>query len=491
MAPSNGLAIHDVRFQYPRLESILPNTVLSGASFSLPRGETGAIIGAADAGKTTLLRLLAGLVPRFTGGELTGAAAFGSLDLLDTMPYQAMEKVGLVFQDPDEQIITTRCDSEVAFALESLGVPRAEMGTRIASSLRLMGLEAFAHRNPGTLSGGEKKRLLVACLAAADPELWLLDEVFQELDQEWRTALLDHVRARQRTALFLDSRWSPLYDHPDCTAVSVLSRGTLLPAAGPGKEGDPLSSEGLVLPAGAGLPGASSFPPREGPRIRVEGVEFAFPGAAAFSLSIDELSLGGQETTAIVGRNGSGKSTLGRLLCGLLTPSRGRVLLQAEGTLVPASPEMLRRRVGFLFQNPDYQVFLPTIGEELAFGLRFSRLDARERREHVEDAIRLYRLPPAATPPSLMSYGARRRLQAATFHSLDRDLLILDEVDSGLAYGDILSLLPLLGAGERGTVLITHDMALARMVASRIVVMEKGRVVEDRAAREFPGAVGR
>jgi energy-coupling factor transport system ATP-binding protein len=488
MASSDGLAIHELCFQYPPLDAIPAATVLEGASFLLPAGKAGAILGAADAGKTTLLRLLAGLVPRFTGGKVSGSAAYGGLNLLGTLPYEAMEKVGLVFQDPDEQIITTRCDSEVAFALESLGISGTDMETRIAPSLRLMGLESFAGRNPGTLSGGEKKRLLIACLAAADPELWLLDEVFQELDHEWRTALLGQVRERGRTALFLDSRWSPLYG-PECTAVSVLCKGTLMPSQGTGKHGDLLVSEGLVLgPDSEALdPSVPAEAEPGNPRIRMEGVEFAFPGAGAFSLSIDELSLGGQGITAIVGRNGSGKSTLGRVLCGLLVPSRGRIMLRVGGRFVPSPPEMLRRRVGFLFQNPDYQVFLPTVGEELAFGLRSSRLGARERKEKIEDAIRLFRLPSAATPPSLMSYGARRRLQAGTFHALERDVLILDEVDSGLAYGDILGLLPILGAKDRGIVLVTHDLALARHVAARIVVMERGRVVEDQAAREFSG----
>jgi energy-coupling factor transporter ATP-binding protein EcfA2 len=475
-----GLEVDALSFRYPPVEGLSPAEVLSGAGFFVSTGSTRAILGEADAGKTTLMRILAGLVPRFTGGRLEGAASFGGMDLLSVKPYDAMDRVGLVFQDPDEQLITTRCDSEVAFALESLGVPRGDMEERIARGLGLVGLDTLCARNPGTLSGGEKKRLLIACLCAVDPELWILDEVFQELDHAWREALLDHLGRNGRTALFFDSRWSPLYEASGA-GISVLAQGTVAAAAG-----DALHSAGLVLPRGPFAPpagGSEAF-------LKAEGIAFQFPGPSSFELELGELSLDRGAITAIVGRNGSGKSTLGRILCGLLVPRRGTISLRARASFEPSSPRNLQARVGYLFQNPDYQVFLPTVAEELAFGLRTLGLGQAERGALVEQAISLFRLPPGSAPPSLMSYGARRRLQAATYHLLARDLLILDEIDSGLGYRDFLDMMPALASAGRGVVLVTHDMALARYVASRILVMEGGRIVDDLPAPGFQ-ALGR
>ena len=479
-----GLLVDSLRFRYPRVEGLPEAPVLDGADFSMPRGSAGAILGAADAGKTTLMRILAGLVPRFTGGRIEGHALFGTMDLLAVKPYEAMDTVGLLFQDPDEQLITTRCDSEVAFALESLGVARADMDGRITRGLRLVGMEALHGRNPGTLSGGEKKRLLIACLAALDPELWILDEVFQELDHVWRQALLEHLGRKERTALFFDSRWSPLYDSA-CETVSVLTGGTIVAAgktgSGRGRRAGPLEAAGLVLPR-------EPFAPVTGgsePFLKVDSLSFRFPGPPPFDLEVGELSLDRGAVTAIVGRNGSGKSTLGRILCGLLAPGRGRILLRKDAAFFPASPAALQVRVGYMFQNPDYQVFLPTVAEELRFGLRSLGLDAAEQGAIVEEAIALFQLPRGATPPSLMSYGARRRLQAATSHLMARDLLILDEIDSGLGYRDFLDLLPALAAAGRGLVLVTHDIALARYVSSRVIVMDGGTIVDDLAAPGF------
>jgi energy-coupling factor transport system ATP-binding protein len=218
--------------------------------------------------------------------------------------------------------------------------------------------------------------------------------------------------------------------------------------------------------------------------LRLEGLRFRFPGAGAFGLSVDGLELRRGEVCALVGRNGSGKSTLARLLCGLAQPAFGTISMRAGRTLVPATARELQRRVGYMFQNPDYQVFLPTVTEELALGLRAAGMaeDVAERR--VREAIDAFGLPPGDTPPALMSYGARKRLQAATYHLLERDLYILDEIDSGLAYDEVLPLIATLAAGGAGLLMITHDAALARAAADRVVVIEEGRIVQDAPTAE-------
>jgi len=473
------LLVRDLTFRYPPVaEQCYP--VLEGASFSLAPGDIGAMIGPADAGKTTLARILVGLVPRFTGGSVSGTIRCRDAEILHSPPYDLLEKIGLVFQDSDEQIFTTRCDTEIAFALESLGLPREDIAIRISRTLAQFDLSGFHGRNPTTLSGGEKKRLLVACIAAIDPPVWILDESLEELDRSWKLRILEYIRSTGKTALFLDSRWTPLLAKR-CAKVWVLSKGRVVDTiAGAG-----LREEGILLRS----LGAGPRRPRGEPErfLQADGLFFRFPGPGTFSVSVEKLELSKGELCSLIGRNGSGKSTLGRILCGLLVPHRGLVSVNMGTGSHAARAEELNRTVGYLFQNPDHQIYLPTVRDELALGLKHAGATFAEADRLISDAVRLFSLPDPSTPPALMSYGARRRLQAATFFLLERGILILDEIDSGLSYGEILALLEALLSGGRGIVMITHDVELARRVSDRILLMDAGRI----SAEFRPSGFGR
>ncbi len=397
------------------------------------------------------------------------------MDILESKPFDLMSRIGMVFQNPNEQLMTTRCDTEVAFALESLGVPRRTMGERVDAALELMGLSGMQSRNPATLSGGEKKRLLIACLAAVDPELWVLDEAFEELDDYWRSRLLWHLRERRHTALFFDSRWSPLYADSG-TRFSILQGGNMsfsTDVAGSPELAAALTREGVRFAGGLQRSVDSRAEP--GAFLTAEAISFHFPDSPDFFIEVENLELQRGEICSLVGKNGSGKSTLAKILCGLLLPMKGDVLIKTGTERRRASPGDLNRHVGYMFQSPDYQIFLPTVEEELAFGLNA----AGKRKESIEEAICIFELPSAETPPALMSYGARKKLQAATYFLLRRDILILDETDSGLSYRQYLPLLAALACEGAGIMLITHDMELARAISDRILQMDGGRIVRD------------
>jgi energy-coupling factor transport system ATP-binding protein len=477
------LRLIDLSFRYPSLEGREGAVVLDGFSWSVSAGGISVLLGGADAGKTTFGRILAGLIPRFTGGRLSGTRQLGNRDLSSVMPFDVMEDIGLVSQDSDEQIFTTRCDTEVAFALESLGVPRREMQDRVDASLESMGLSGFAPRNPATLSGGEKKRLLLACLDAIGPGLWILDESLGELDQEWKSRVLDGLARSGRTVLAMDSRWSRLL-HDRGKSFALLLKGRVASAAS--DSADPVFQAALgeagILPRKAQGPGVGRGSRR---RLSAEGIRFRFKDSEGFELTIGSLEVGQGEICALVGRNGSGKSTLGRILCGLLAPDQGSVSLGDSSGSRKAAMGELCRSVGYLFQNPDHQIYLPTVREELSLGLKRRGAGRPEVERMVGEAIELFHLPDPEAPPALMSYGARRRLQAATYYLLRRDFLILDEVDSGLSYHEVESLLDTLFSQSPGVILITHDMALARSVADRLLVMDSGRAVSDTMRGDF------
>jgi energy-coupling factor transporter ATP-binding protein EcfA2 len=469
------LSVRGLSFRFAGQERVPGVQVLDGLSLTVPRGGPGVLFGRADGGKSTLARIVTGLVPRFTGGALGGSVTLCGRDIRGAAPFDLMTSVGLVAQDSEEQLLTTRCDAEVAFALESLGMPRAEMHSRVLESLRRVGLAGFEERNPATLSGGEKKRLLVACLDAIRPDLWILDEALGELDFEWKTRILDLIAGAGGTALLMESRWSSLAAARG-TSFFLLEGGRIRASAEDPRE--PLFS-GAIADAGI-----RQRAPRERLRaaahgaLRIDGLGFRF-GPSGFALHVDSLDLRFGETCALVGRNGSGKSTLGRILCGLLRPQAGTIRIGGDAGWRALAAEELNARVGYLFQNPDHQIYLPSVREELSLGLRRQRLDRREIDSRVEEAAHVFGLPDLDAPPALLSYGARRRLQAATFFLLSRDLLILDELDSGLSYREVESLIDALASRGPGIVLITHDMALAKAACDRILAMEEGRITGD------------
>lgn len=503
----SGLSIRNLFFSYPEYPGIAARHLFSDLNLELPAGGISVLLARPDQGKTTLCRVLAGLIPRFTGGELRGEARLGTLQLLEQLPYELIEQVGLVFQHPGEQLLASRCDSEVAFPLESLGVPRSEIETRLAAALRTMDLERYRHQSPKVLSGGEKKKLLIACLLAVDPRLWLLDETLEELDSGTKRRLLQLLKDRRRSTLILSAKWHDLFreyvdriflmEEGRVQAVReavgspefqqlLLKRGFVLPGESPesanGTSPDGSPPDGSSAPRRVSVSPTKAAVPEDDTLLVAEDLYFRYEdegrdAGRAFSLQIERLQLTAGRVLAVVGDNGSGKSTLGRLLCGLLTPGGGEIRIRRRGVLQNATAEDLNRFTGYLFQDPDLQIFLPTVFEELALGLKHLDLPAEELGRRVRETISLFGLPAGEAPPSLMSYGIRKKLQAGVYHLLERPLMIIDEGDSGLSVDDFARMVRIFRKKAGALMFITHDHRLAGALADEAVKLRSGRFV--------------
>lgn len=488
MIPQNSdLTIENLCFSYPEYPGLPTRRLFNGLDLEIAEEGIALLLARPDQGKTTLCRTLGGLVPRFSGGSLDGRVQLGSVQLLEHQPFDLLEQVGLVFQHPGEQLLLSRCDSEIAFALESLGISRFEIEARLEDSLRTMDLERYRKESPKNLSGGEKKKLLVACLIAVNPQLWLLDETLEELDSDTKTRLLRLLKERRRTTLILSAKWHELFrDYVD--QVFLMEDGKIQriqePLGSP-EFHDLLLRRGFILPTEGlrGRGGALEAESREGDSL-LEATDLFFeyePGGgregSTFSLQIESLKLQAGRTLALVGDNGSGKSTLGRILCGLLTPKRGAIKIRRNGRLQPAEKDTLNRFTGYLFQDPDLQIFLPTVFEELALGLKHLHLETEEISRRVEEAISLFNLPVTDSPPSLMSYGARKRLQAGVYYLLGRHLMIIDEGDSGLGVNDFVEMVRAFQNPGRALLFITHDHRLAQGLADEVLELKNGRLL--------------
>ena len=473
------LNIVNYNFCFPSYPGLQSRPLFKNLNFQLRKGEFKIIMGRPESGKTTLIRCLSGVYPGMTQALTEGRILVEGVPLTDQAACDWIDKIGLVFQNPDEQIITTRVDDEAAFSLESLGIAPEEIGERMKKAFAEFSVPYPADRNPLSLSGGEKKRLLLAILRMQNPDLWILDEPLDELDRDGQRSLLQSLAAlaehENKGILMFSSKYHAAFDTVEA-GLSLLMDGRIIDRNGREDFPDLLKGEGLLPP---GKIQEKKKPHSAGllPLIEMEQLQFHYPDNAEFSLKIENLTLYQGETLVLAGPNGCGKSTLARLLCGLLEPRSGTLILDGND----APPWLLNRSCAYLFQNPDYQLFLPTASEELELGLKNTDLSRKERNLKVEKGLELFRIPGKEAPPTLMSFGARKRLQGAIYYLLNKKLYILDEADSGLNYGDYKLIVSQLKAKGSTLLIITHNSDIPAIEGDRICFMSHGRIVSEQS----------
>jgi energy-coupling factor transporter ATP-binding protein EcfA2 len=445
------ITVNDLYFRYTRGT----RPVFEGLSLEVRPGERLVVLGPSEAGKSTLALALLGLVPRMIKGDFNGEIEVDGCLTRVCRPRQLAGRVGVLFQDFEAQLFCTRTDLEVAFGPENLNLPRPELKRRVKECLELLGLTGFDHRNPGTLSGGQKQLLALAAVLALNPRLLVLDEPTTDLDPlrvEELLGTLDRLGATRDLTLVLlgeDLRLARF-----ATRVVVLDRGKIV-ADGPpevvlrkvelfrglgltppelpalfhdlGEKTLPLSLADAVAQARnlgwagsliSGSAAGEAEPQAQAPEIlALRQVTFAYQGGPPvlqdFSLAFRE-----GEFTAILGPNGGGKTTVLKLLRGFLTPQAGEVWQRPDEKF----------RVGFVFQNPDYQLFAEEVWEEVAFGVRLLGLTPGEGESRVQSALtRVHLLDQARDDPFSLTKGQRQRLAVAGVLALAPQVIILDE----------------------------------------------------------------
>lgn len=457
---------------------------LRGVDLDIEAGERVLLLGPTGSGKSTLLAALAGLIDP-SGGAVTE----GTLLVDGVEPRAARDRSGLLFQDPESQIVMGRVGDDVAFGLENRCVPTAEIWPRVAASLSAVEFPYGMERRTDALSGGEQQRLALASTLALRPGLLLLDEPTANLDPDNANAVRDVLgRILERAGATL-----VLVEHRVDEAVGLVDRVVVLGAGGVVADGSPrdvFRERGTELAAaGVWVPGLPPPTPERRARPRSETLVMAdaatyrYPGTASDAVAGIDLQVRSSEALAIVGPNGSGKSTLALLIAGLLPPRRGSVVagesLYAGHGHEPIAgwpASVLATRIGTVFQDPEHQFLASSVRDELLLGPRRAGLDeptASRRADELMERLHLAHL--AAANPFTLSGGEKRRLSVAGALATAPALLVLDEPTFGQdrrTWSELLELLAALRDGGRGICFVTHDRPFARALADRALTLE-------------------
>lgn len=507
---------------------------LRGIDLTLKPGEMVGIMGASGAGKSTLAKCLNRLVPGFERGQFAGIVHIHGQSLEGARVSDLSPLVGMVFQDFEAQLFSTNVALEVAFAMQQVGMPREEIAARIEPALAAVGLAGFAHRDPTSLSGGEKQRLAIAAVLALRPRVIVLDEPTTDLDPEGKAevfALIRQLREQGLTLIVIEHEADELRG---CDRLLILRDGQVV-AQGPPvsvlTQLDRLESCGIHPPdlnralAMLGIrahaasideaealirqnfsienhaaqrsriasvrpeveDGFGHSPIAGAPLAETENLSFAYPYGPRVLEAINFRIRPG-EFVAIVGQNGSGKTTLAKHLVALLKPTEGRILLEGRDR-TSLSPADTAHKVGYVFQNPDHQIFASTVEAETAFGPRNFGLSDEQIEQRVAEVLHAVNLEDARErDPFLLSKGERQRLAVASVLALRPRLLILDEPTTGLDYREqrrMMGLVDELNRAGIAIIIITHTPWLVAEYARRVVLIRRGRILFDGPVDEF------
>ncbi|UCB46387.1 MAG: energy-coupling factor ABC transporter ATP-binding protein [Spirochaetota bacterium] len=459
---------------------------LEDLSFSVKEGEFLLITGPTGCGKSTLALCLTGLIPHTKPALISGRVA---VDGLDTSTYPVSElsrHIGIVFQNPRTQLFHTTVADEVAFAPHNLKLSSDEIDKRVGFSLASTGVLHLRDRKLHTLSEGELQRVAIASVLSMRPKVIVLDEPAANLDWSGVGLLVSALSRLNKehgiTILVIEHRISAIY--PVCNKVLILKEGQ---AAAFGKPAEVFRDKQRLISLGLRFPwrhvskGPERYVPDginppdrdEKPLVKLMNVD-ALWGKHQVLHGID-LSIYPGEFIALVGSNGAGKTTLARVIAGLVSKKKGKVIWQRHLQRLP-----IGRKVGFIFQNNYEQLLTDSVEAEVSLGPESFGLDAEAACSSALEMTDLGRLIKRA--PTSLSIGEKQRCIIASVLSSDPALIILDEPTVGqdwIHLSMVMRYLQLLSRSGKAILLITHDDKLVCRFAKRIVFLEHGRIKAD------------
>ncbi|MCC4769957.1 ATP-binding cassette domain-containing protein [Methanosarcina sp. DH2] len=532
------IEIKDLWYTYPgRTEP-----TLKGINLKVKKGEFVLLTGPTGCGKSTLLKTLNGIIPHESGGIFSGSIRINGTETIDSNHMELSRGVGLVFQNPDDQIFSTTVEDEVAFGPENLCFEREEIDKKVEEALQMVGMSGHRLSSTNSLSGGQKQRICIANMLAMMPEILAMDEPVSQMDPGGTQEVLNTVRELNRklkiTVLLVEHRLHELapfadrivimdggkiiFDQPASKAFDYLEVFHRLGLRVPepvelchalGIRASPLSAREALLVLNRKNSKENMITPRilPNPEENIGADTSALAGPAGNNDSVNNdsvnndsiisirdlwsgydknlmvlkcinLEIHKEERIAVMGTNGSGKSTLLLNLAAMLKPYKGSVKVLGEDTR-SKNPYSFAGRVGFVFQNPDLMLFCDSAEEEARFGpvqLKFENIEERARTSL--EAMSILNLKQDL--PQSLSRGQRLRTAVASVLSIDPEIILLDEPTTGQDRVNIEQMMDYFKNNRSTLVFCTHDIEIAMLYATRILVMNEGRIIADGKGRE-------
>lgn len=464
------IQISNVSFQYENSEK----GALHDVSLTVEPGECILLCGESGCGKTTITRLLNGLIPHFYEGTLNGMVEVCGLKIQEEELYTIAEKVGSVFQNPRSQFFCLDTTSEVAFGCENMGLPEDEIKQRIVKVTRELKMENLMGRNIFKLSGGEKQRVACASVSAMQPEIFVLDEPTSNMD-------LDAIEELKQTFLFWKKQGKTiviaehrLYWLKDiCDRVIYMEEGHIVSDL-PMKTFVTFSEDRIKAMGLRGLslsqPEFPEKPEKSGKTITFKNYHFNYEKEEVLHMS--DVTVPAESIIAVTGHNGAGKSTFLRCLCGLEKKFKGHTMLDGANL----SGRQMLKNCYMVMQDVNHQLFCETVEEEIQLGM------AEEKADKVSDLLRELDLAGfRERHPMSLSGGQKQRVAIASAVLAEKSVLIFDEPTSGLDYKHMrqtAGLFQRLKERKKTMFIITHDPELIAMCCTHVLHIEHGEVQE-------------
>jgi energy-coupling factor transporter ATP-binding protein EcfA2 len=451
----------DISFQYDGTG----NGKIKNISFQIPSGGCVVLTGRSGCGKSTVTRMINGLIPEFFSGELTGGVFVDGENISEKQLYEIARRVGSVFQNPKTQFFNTDTEGEIAFGLENCGVPGQEIVKIVKKTADDLNITHLLNRSIFSLSGGEKQKIAFASVYAMSPEIYLLDEPSSNLDADAICDLRKYIqilKKQGKTIIIAEHRLHYLKDLVDeiyyMEAGEIKHRWTQEAFL-------TLSSEDR------GQLGLRSLQYKE-PEIDEKPLKIHAP-----DFEIRDFSAGyGKKKVlagvhfkaykgdiiAVTGHNGVGKSTLLRTVCGLQKALGGTALWNGE---VQGQKDLLKRTY-MVMQDVNYQLFADSVERETHFGMKDFDL---KKVEQVLKELDLYELK--ENHPNTLSGGQKQRLAVAVSRLCEKEVLVFDEPTSGLDLESmrmVSELMKSLASMGKIIFVITHDFELISLACTRI-----------------------
>ncbi|MFD2043230.1 ABC transporter ATP-binding protein [Ornithinibacillus salinisoli] len=465
-------------------ENVKEKPVLNNISFTLYENEVTLLMGASGSGKSTISLCLNGLYPEAVEGFTKGNIYFEGINISEFSKGELNQQVGIVFQDPESQFCMITVEDELAFTLENINIPASEMPQRISEVLQAVGMESFGKEKFHQLSGGQKQKIALAAVLLLEPKLLILDEPTANLDPVSSMEFIQLIhRIKQERGLSVF-----IIEHQADDWMDMINRVMILGHDGNIVADDQrdvifkdkkqlLEREGIFLPRSHHESfwdvntGSTTFSNQE---VCLSVQNVTFKRKKNVILEGINLTIQSGEFMAIIGENGAGKSTLLQLIAGLLKAEQGKIELFGK-PISKWKENYLRKRIGYVFQNPEHQFITDTVYDEITFGYQlngYAQMDMDEKALHLLKQFQLENQK--FSNPFSLSGGQKRRLSVATMLDETPDILLFDEPTFGQdaqSTKELMRMIKELQSSGTAVVFVTHNMDLVDAYCERVIVM--------------------